>query len=123
MDLRAQAPILIVEDNAETRHLLERLLQIKGYSTVSAQDAPSALNRLNDGDLPALMILDVHLPGIDGRTLLTQIRTDPKLARIPVITYSADPAGIPDVAASVRKGTDDPDVLLDAIAACLTQAT
>jgi CheY-like chemotaxis protein len=119
---RDYAPILIVEDNADTRHLLERLLAIKGYSTVSAEDAPQALRHLSNGHLPGLIILDIHLPGIDGRALLSQMRTYPKLADIPVIAYSADPGRVPNVAASVRKGTDDPDVLLNAIAACLERA-
>ena len=44
---------------------------------------------------------------------------DVNFAQIPVIVFSGDPGDVPDVAACVRKGSDDPDVLLNAIQTCL----
>jgi CheY-like chemotaxis protein len=120
---REHAPILVIEDNHETRHLLERLLAIKGYPTLSAETAAEALQQLSKLPRPALILLDIHLPDIDGRVLLSHIQVDPQLAEIPVIAYTADPTRLTNVAASVRKGTDDPDVLLNAIAACLKEAS
>jgi CheY-like chemotaxis protein len=56
---------------------------------------------------------------MDGRALLRELRADPVAADVPVVVFSGDPGDVPDVAACVRKGRDDPDVLLKAIASCL----
>ena len=114
--------ILVVEDNSETRYVLERVLHMEGYTCVSVDDAPSALRHLNGGQRPAVIILDLHLPGMDGRTLLRELRARPDLANIPVVVFSGDPGDVPDAAACVRKGRDDPDVLLRAISGCLVKA-
>lgn len=107
-----KAPILIVEDNAETRYVLGRILGIKGYATVTVGDAASALRYLRDGKPVCLVILDLHLPGRDGRDLLRELKADPALATIPVVVFSGDVDQAPDAAAAfVRKG-DDPDLLL-----------
>jgi CheY-like chemotaxis protein len=115
------APILVVEDNDDTRAVLERILAIKGYPTVTARDVASALRRLRSGKPVSLVILDLNLPGPHGRELVAQMKADPQLASIPVVVFSGDPGEVPDAAACIRKGTDDPDVLLRAIEACLSR--
>jgi len=120
----ARAPhgqILVVEDNDETRYLLERILAIKGYAAVTAPDAATAMQCLEHEPPPAAVILDIGLPDVDGDQLLRRMKSNPALADVPVVIYSAHPGKVPDAVATVRKGTDDPDVLLDAIAACLAQ--
>ena len=119
MPAAARGPILVVEDNEETRYLLERILALKGYTTSSVEDVPAALRYLRDGKRASVILLDLHLPGMDGRALLREMKAIPDLPDIPVVVYSGDPGTVPDVAACVRKGTDDPEVLLKAIAACL----
>ncbi len=114
--------ILVVEDNDETRYLLERILAIKGYAAVTAHDAATAMERLQQTPPPGAVILDLGLPDVDGNHLLRRMKSDPALADIPVVIYSASPGRVPDAVATVRKGSDDPDVLLDAVAACLDRA-
>jgi CheY-like chemotaxis protein len=114
----APAPILIVEDNRDTREALERILGIRGYAFVSTSGARAALDYLDGGGTAAAIVLDLEMPGMDGRAFLDRVRSHPSWARIPVVVFSCDPSGAPDVAARVRKGSDDPDVLLDALAAC-----
>jgi CheY-like chemotaxis protein len=113
-------PVLIVEDNAETREILQRVLAIRGYASVALEDATEALARLRDGQQVSLIILDIHLPGMDGHGFLRELRADPALAGLPVVTFSADHAEVPDVVAQVRKGTDNPEFLLAVVdKACL----
>ena len=111
-------PILIVEDNGDTRGALERILGISGYAYVSTGGARAALDYLDGGGTAAAIVLDLQMPGMDGRQFLDALRTNPAWARIPVIVFSCDPSRADDVAARVRKGSDDPDVLLAALAAC-----
>src|SRR5438270_3702636 len=115
---RSRGPILVVEDNVETRQVLARILAIKGYVGLVAEDGVAGLRLLREREA-SLVILDLHLPGMDGWTFLHQLKEDPRLAPIPVIVYTSDAREVPGVAACVRKGRDDPDVLLDAIARCL----
>jgi CheY-like chemotaxis protein len=105
-------PILIVEDNAETRELLQRVLAIRRHASIAVEDAREALDRLRAGEQVSLIILDIHLPGMDGRAFLRELKADPVLARIPVVTFSADRADVPEAVAQIRKGTDDPGFLL-----------
>jgi CheY-like chemotaxis protein len=116
-----QATVLVVEDNPATRHVLERILAIKGYPAISVDNAPEALRYLRSGGRASVIVLDLHLPTMDGRAFLAELRSDPRLARIPVVVFSGDPGQVSDVAAFVRKGRDDPEVLLDAIAACVNE--
>lgn len=115
----SSGPILIIDDNRDTREVLQRILGISGYAFVSVGDADAALRYLGGRDPVAAIILDMHLPGTDGRAFLDALKTNPDWTGIPVIVFSVEPGNVRDVAACVQKGRDDPDVLLDAIAACV----
>ena len=109
-------PILIVDDNDETRDVLQRVLQIKGYVTAEARSAPEALRWLRDGNPTRLILLDISMPGMDGWSMHAVLKSDPALAGIPVIVFSGvDGNGnAEDIVAYVRKGVD-PDLLLSLI--------
>jgi CheY-like chemotaxis protein len=107
-----RGPILIIEDNLETRDLLSRILAIKGYSTVGVGDGPEAVRYLRQRDPVALVILDLHLPSIDGRELLAELKHDPGIRLPPVVVFTAVAASVPDAVEVLRKGSDDPDALL-----------
>jgi CheY-like chemotaxis protein len=112
-----RAPILIVEDNTETRVVLERVLQIRGYDVVTARDGLEAISYLQSGAQVAAIILDVAMPVMDGIELSEHLRTTPEWAHIPVIIYTAmDMKPVPSAAGIIRKGTDDPDRLLAMLA-------
>jgi two-component system chemotaxis response regulator CheY len=109
---RPGLPVLIVDDNQETRDLLERILLIKGYATATAADGEAALRYLRSGRPACLVILDVLMPVMDGHRFCGELRADPALAGIPVIAYTAGAAvEVPGAVACVRKAVD-PDVLL-----------
>jgi CheY-like chemotaxis protein len=80
--------IFIIEDHADTRRALVRLLTAQGYRTQSAADGLEALERLQKL-APRLVILDRMMPGMDGRQVLHHIRQTDRLKDVPVIDYSA----------------------------------
>ena len=112
-----RAPILVVEDNAETRDVLERVLSICGYDVVTTRDGLDALAFLRGGGRPAVIILDVAMPRMDGIAFRRALSADSRFADIPVIVYTAMPMRhVPNVTAVFRKGSDDPQRLLDLLA-------
>ena len=81
-------PILVVEDDAETRNAMRSLLELHGYAVVTAGDGSEALQRLREGLKPSLILLDLMMPGMDGFGFVNEKRQDPELSAIPVIIYS-----------------------------------
>jgi CheY-like chemotaxis protein len=84
----ANERILIVEDNEKNRKLVRDTLQFKGYETVEAETGEDGV-RLAKEHIPALVLMDIQLPGIDGITALGQLRADPATRGIPVIAVTA----------------------------------
>ncbi|MBU3666434.1 MAG: response regulator [Chthoniobacterales bacterium] len=82
------ARILIVDDQPENCTVLQRRLEKEGHSCVSMHDGETALARL-DAESFDLVLLDIMMPGMDGREVLRRIKTDEKLRHIPVIMISA----------------------------------
>ncbi|HEY7647730.1 MAG TPA: response regulator [Methylomirabilota bacterium] len=80
--------ILIVEDNERNRKLVRDVLQFRGYQTIEAETGEDAV-RLARERLPALVLMDIQLPGIDGITALGQLRSEPTTRSIPVIAVTA----------------------------------
>ena len=80
--------ILIVEDNEKNRKLIRDVLQVKGYQTLETETAEEGHN-LAVKNHPALILMDIQLPGMDGITALKQLRADPITKTIPVIAVTA----------------------------------
>jgi CheY-like chemotaxis protein len=80
--------ILIIEDNEKNRKLARDVLQVKGYQTIESETAEEGLELALEKS-PALILMDIQLPGIDGITALKQLRLDPKTKSIPVIAITA----------------------------------
>ena len=80
--------ILIVEDNEKNRKLERDVLHAKGYRTIEAETGEDAV-RLARERLPALVLMDIQLPGIDGIAALRQLRADSVTRAIPVIAVTA----------------------------------
>lgn len=81
--------ILVVDDNPEIRKLLRALLQRDGHAVATAGDGAQALAYLRHQPPPALILLDLRMPGIDGWSFRAQQQADPRLASIPVVVFSA----------------------------------
>jgi two-component system, cell cycle response regulator DivK len=80
--------ILVVEDNDKNRKLVRDVLTAKGYRLVEAETGEDGL-RLAQEQRPALVLMDIQLPGIDGIETLRRLRADAATAAIPVIAVTA----------------------------------
>ena len=81
--------ILHVEDNADNRHLVRRVLEAEGYEVIEAANGTQALDYLNSQYVD-LALLDINMPDIDGYTLATRIRATPKFAGLPILAMTAN---------------------------------
>jgi two-component system, cell cycle response regulator DivK len=80
--------ILIIEDNDKNLKLLRDVLQVKGYETIEATTAEEGLP-LARAQRPALVLMDIQLPGMDGITAFRRLRSEPITEQIPVIAVTA----------------------------------
>ena len=82
--------ILVIEDDPVTRGLLEGILKVAHFRTIGAADAIEGVHAARQR-LPDLIIMDLMLPGLDGRTAAECLQNDPALSRIPILMLSASP--------------------------------
>lgn len=82
------AKILVVDDDADIRALVETRLRRLGHRVVSAGSGEEALGLIAEKGSPELVVLDVLMPGMSGLELLGTIREDPDLSRVPAIFLS-----------------------------------
>ncbi len=80
--------ILITEDNEKSRKLIREVLRVTGYQTLETETAEDGI-RLAQESRPALILMDLQLPGMDGITALAALRADPRTKAIPVIAVTA----------------------------------
>jgi two-component system, cell cycle response regulator DivK len=102
------AKILLVEDNEMNRDMLSRRLQRRGYEVLTAVDGESGL-ALTKSETPALVLMDMSLPGIDGWEATRQLKADPATRAIPVIALTAH-AMAGDREQALAAGCDDFDI-------------
>ena len=90
LNRRRPRPILVVDDDSAIRDSERQILADNGYRVVEARDGAEALRAI-DVEQPALILLDVQMPGIDGPTFARELRT--RLRRVPlvILTGVADP--------------------------------
>jgi CheY-like chemotaxis protein len=81
--------ILVVEDNDMNMQLVEFLLEEGGYTIVKATSGEEALSLTRDGATPDLILMDIHLPGMDGLSVVRSMKSDPRTARIPILALTA----------------------------------
>lgn len=82
--------ILVIEDDSEIAFLLEFMLQREGFTVVSAADGRAAEQLIASlTATPALVLLDIMLPYVDGVQLLRQIRGKPEWNEVPVLMLTA----------------------------------
>lgn len=80
--------ILLIEDNEQNRYLISYLLQARGWEVIQAADGPTGL-RLAGEINPALILLDIQLPGMDGYAVARALRQTPGLHTLPVIAVTS----------------------------------
>ena len=80
--------ILLVEDNERNRKLVRTILEFRGYEVIECEDGEPSLE-LARKHRPALVLMDIQLPTMDGITALLRLRSDPETAAIPVVAVTA----------------------------------
>ena len=80
--------ILIVEDNDKNLKLVRDVLQVKGFSTIEACNAEDGIQLARERN-PDLILMDIHLPGMNGIEALKVLRADPATAAIPILAVTA----------------------------------
>jgi CheY-like chemotaxis protein len=83
--------VMVVEDDDEIRESLQLLLGDHGYTVLGARNGAEALEELKNGFRPALILLDLMMPVMNGWQLLDMMNGDDELARIPVAVVTAHP--------------------------------
>jgi CheY-like chemotaxis protein len=82
-------PVLVVEDTDDSREVLGTLLEIEGYQVAYAVDGRDAMDKLERGLRPCLILLDVSMPRMNGIEFRRAQCADERFREIPVILYSA----------------------------------
>jgi CheY-like chemotaxis protein len=98
--------VLIAEDDAISRRLLEAHLKRAGYDVVASQDGAEALTALHAPEAPRLAVLDWMMPVVDGAELCRRVRADAKLGYVYLILLTAR-GQKGDVVAGLEAGADD----------------
>jgi CheY-like chemotaxis protein len=107
--------ILLVEDDAAIRETVSECLSSEGYRVDAVEHGAEALARLTSGERPALVLLDLVMPVMNGAELVARVRAEPALAALPVLlmtaAITAPREALPEVDATLVKPFDLDDLL------------
>jgi CheY-like chemotaxis protein len=107
--------VLVVEDEAPIRDMLQEVLDLAGYAVEVVSEGRLALQRAHE-ILPDLVLSDLMLPGLSGRMLASQLQAAPRTAQIPIVLISAAYQPQPeDCFAAVLDKPFDLDTLLQTL--------
>ena len=96
--------ILVAEDNPASRELMIEVLSGRGYELIEACDGREALQKIEETE-PDLVLLDIQLPILDGFTVLSEVRRNPRFANLRVLAVTAN-AMKEDRESGMRAGFD-----------------
>ena len=115
--------VLVVDDEPTIRELVVEVLRLEGYAAVGAADGRAALAAMEEA-APDLVLMDVMMPGLDGRAAYLAMRARPAGVAIPVVLMSAaaDPARLPAGVAAFLPKPFDLEQLLGLVARLLEGA-
>jgi len=81
--------ILYVEDNPQNMRLVRKMLRVGGYDMIEATDGTTGVE-LAKRERPALILMDINLPDIDGMEATGRLKAIPEVAHIPIIALTAN---------------------------------
>jgi two-component system chemotaxis response regulator CheY len=87
--MRTPKDIMVIDDDADIREAIGQVLELEGYSVVSAKDGRDGLEKLQT-IFPKLILLDLMMPVMNGIEFKMELNAIPDLAPIPVVVLSAD---------------------------------
>jgi CheY-like chemotaxis protein len=119
-------PVMVVEDIASVRELVELQLKLRGYEVITARDGEEAL-RLIAEKKPSVIVADILMPRVDGFRLVHLLRSDPQTANIPIVFLSATYVSADDERFAMNLGAirflskpAEPDDLVVAVSDAIT---
>lgn len=80
--------VLIIEDEADIRNFISRVLELEGYRVFRAGDGNEGMEIIRENHV-SLVLLDLRLPGPDGWSILREIKHNPESSKIPVVVLTA----------------------------------
>lgn len=80
--------ILVVDDNSDNRELVVKVLKNRGYDTVEAVDGEDALRKAQE-ERPALILMDISLPKMDGYEVIRSLKSQEEYRDIPIVALTA----------------------------------
>src|SRR3990170_4893554 len=105
MDRSMADKILIIDDDIDTLKLVGLMLERQGYEITVASNGSGGLNKAA-AERPQLILLDVMMPDLDGYEVTRRLRSDPGMASIPIIMFTAKTM-VDDKVAGFEAGVDD----------------
>jgi CheY-like chemotaxis protein len=84
--------IMLVDDDDDIREIIALILQEEGYRPLTAADGLEAIELLERGEHPKVILLDMMMPGLDGADFLRVVKSRPSFRDIPVVVMSGDTA-------------------------------
>jgi len=100
-DISEHCPVLIVEDDTDLREMMAQLLSLEGFQAHTVANGREALEYMQNGDFPEVILLDLMMPVMDGWEFRRRQQRDPEMATVPVVVLSAlDPARAGDLDAN-----------------------
>jgi CheY-like chemotaxis protein len=81
--------VLVVEDNEMNMQLVEFLLEEGGYQIVKAASGEEALGLARRGAPVDLILMDIHLPGVDGLSVVQELKRDERTRNVPILALTA----------------------------------
>jgi twitching motility two-component system response regulator PilG len=100
------AKILVVDDEADIVRLVTKMVESAGHTVVSGGDGEAALAKVAS-DKPDLVILDLHLPKLDGFDVCRKLKADPATKHIPIIMMTAAYTSVQDASKGLDIGADE----------------
>jgi CheY-like chemotaxis protein len=107
--------VLVVEDEKELREMMREVLELNGYTVVTAVDGQTALEAMERIEHLCLVLLDLLMPGMNGWDFFKELRTRSEYAAVPVIVHSSAPSGAPQGATRVLRKPIELERLLDVV--------
>jgi GAF domain-containing protein/CheY-like chemotaxis protein len=125
---RRDRPVLVVDDDADLRQLLRRMLEPEGYTVVEAEHGRAALQRLRESS-PSVVLLDLMMPEMDGFEFVAEFRRHEAWRAVPIIVITAKDLSREDrdrlngyVQKILQKGAPDRDALLAEVRELVAQS-
>jgi CheY-like chemotaxis protein len=100
--------VMVVDDEADVRLIARLVLGAAAFDVMEVDSGLAAMAELEAGRHPDVLVLDVRMPGLDGWSVLRQIRADPSLEHLPVVVFTADMSARGEAPDELRDG----DVLI-----------